>query len=144
MPDVLCRIPEESVKTQIHSNTHTHTHTHKQTHTHTDTQTHAHHTHKHIWLAISNKQHNPRIDFDMQMFTDGYSSLQSIKNYFDNIRFSCLYHFVPSCSVSYYIQGLYMFFTSKFKDFSQTFQRPKSDLQIPVLLISSSKINLKV
>ena len=40
-------------------------------------------------------------------------------------------------------QGSYRFLTSNFKDFSQTVQRPKSDFQRPVLLISSSKINLK-
>ena len=38
--------------------------------------------------------------------------------------------------------GSYRFFTSKCKDLSQTFQRPKRYFQRPVLLISSSKINL--
>ena len=41
------------------------------------------------------------------------------------------------------LQCSYRFFISKFKDFSQTFQRPNSDFQRPVMLISSSKINLK-
>ena len=60
----------------------------------------------------------------------------------------CFFHwrFVSThCTVKYCVtlQGSYRFFTSKFKNVSQTFQRPKRYFQRPVLLISSSKINLK-
>ena len=65
-----------------------------------------------------------------------------------HIELVCFFHwwFVSThCTVKYCVtlQGSYRFFTSKFKNVSQTFQRPKRYFQRPVLLISSSKINLK-